>query len=126
MRTLSRNMRTFYYCLLIKVEAQTSGGLETGELMPTYTAAQGARGNISAVSGFAQMEQFGVDAHYDKVIVMDDLDVANNINEDTVLFVDKTPEYDQQTGLPLYDYVVKRVAISLNSATIAISKVKIR
>ena len=45
------------------------------------------------------------------------------ISEDTVLFVDKEPEYDGEK--PLYDYVVKRVAKSLNSISIAISKVNV-
>ena len=45
------------------------------------------------------------------------------IAEDTVLFVDKNPEY--KDGKPLYDYIVKRVAKSLNSISIAISKVNV-
>ena len=44
--------------------------------------------------------------------------------ETTVLFVDKKPEYDDN-GLPLYDYVVKRVSRSLNVIAIAIKRVDV-
>ena len=67
------------------------------------------------------MEQFGQFVSYDKVIVTDDMDCP--IAEDTVLFVDKNPEYKDEK--PLYDYIVKRVAKSLNSISIAISKVNV-
>lgn len=77
--------------------------------------------NISPASGAAQVEQFGQFVSYDKVIVTDDMSCP--ISEDTVLFVDKEPEYDGKK--PLYDYVVKRVAKSLNSISIAISKVNV-
>ena len=45
------------------------------------------------------------------------------IDENTVLFVDKEPEYDAD-GTPIYDYFVRRVAKSLNCISIAIAKVK--
>ena len=77
--------------------------------------------NISPASGAAQVEQFGQFVSYDKVIVTDDMSCP--ISEDTVLFVDKEPEYGGEK--PLYDYVVKRVAKSLNSISIAISKVNV-
>ena len=50
-------------------------------------------------------------------------DINCPIAEDTVLFVDKKPEYDGEK--PMYDYIVKRVAKSLNSISIAISKVNV-
>ena len=41
-----------------------------------------------------------------------------------VLFVDKEPEYDAE-GQPLYDYIVRRVARSLNVVAYAIRKVSV-
>ena len=80
------------------------------------------RANVSAATGQSQVEQFGNLENYDKVVVTDDMTCP--INENTVLFIDKEPAFDSQ-GKPLYDYTVKRVAKSLNSISIAVSKVKV-
>lgn len=80
------------------------------------------RANVSAATGYAQTEQFGTFIDYDKVIVTDDM--ACPINEHTVLFIDKDVEYDGD-GKPLPDYIVRRVAKSLNSISIAASKVDV-
>ena len=59
---------------------------------------------------------------------------APNINEYSVLWVDTMPELDENGKLVKdgngqvvtpYDYVVKKVAPSLNSISIAISKVNV-
>lgn len=80
------------------------------------------RANVSAATGYAQTEQFGTFIDYDKVIVTDDMTCP--INEHTVLFIDKDVEYDGD-GKPLPDYIVRRVARSLNSISIAASKVDV-
>jgi hypothetical protein len=54
--------------------------------------------------------------------VLDDVNIP--IDENSVLWVDKAVEYDEN-GNPLFDYVVKKVARSLNSVSFAISKVKL-
>lgn len=97
-------------------------GNETGESKVYYKPATKQRMNVSAAMGSAQVEQFGNLAGYDKVIVTDDLSCP--INENTVLFVDKSPEYSKD-GSPLYDYIVKRVAKSLNSISYAVTKVSV-
>lgn len=76
--------------------------------------------NISPATGNAQSEVFGSLTGYDRVIVTDDMTCP--IDEQTVLFIDKVPEAQN----PVHDYVVKRVAKSLNSISIAISKVDLR
>ena len=87
-----------------------------------YDPAVKLRANVSSATGTAQIEQFGNFAGYDKVIVTDDLTCP--IDENSVLFVDKLPEYSED-GTPLYDYVVKRVAKSLNAIAYAIQKVNV-
>ena len=87
-----------------------------------YGPAVQLKGNISAATGETQVEVFGHLDDYDKVIVLGDADCP--INEDSVLFVDKKPEYDPN-GDPLFDYTVKRVARSLNSVSYAIRKVEV-
>ena len=56
------------------------------------------------------------------VIVTDDIDCP--MDENSVLFVDKKPEFDSD-GNPIFDYIVKKVARSLNFASYAISKVNV-
>lgn len=123
MKVMERNKRTFWYCLYDRKEPIIDeDGNETGEEQIVYKPAQSLRANISAASGSSQVEQFGNLAGYDKVIVLDDTSCL--IDENTVLFIDKEPEYDDD-GKPLYDYRVKRVAKSLNSVSIAATKVSV-
>ena len=123
MRILARNKRPLWYLLYEEKEpVKDEDGNETGEFQITYKTAVRLDANISAATGSAQVEQFGNFAGYDKVVVTDDMSCP--IDENTVLFIDKEPEYDAD-GAPLYDYVVKRVAKSLNSISYAVSKVTV-
>lgn len=123
MKVMERNKRTFWYCLYDRKEPIIDeDGNETGEEQIVYKPAQSIRANISAASGSSQVEQFGNLAGYDKVIVLDDTSCL--IDENTVLFIDKEPEHDDD-GKPLYDFMVKRVAKSLNSVSIAATKVSV-
>lgn len=123
MRTLKRNQSVFHYALYEgKTENKDENGYSTGTYTVTYSEPIECRGNISASSGSVQIEQFGNDLQYDKVIVLDNVNVP--IDENSVLWVDKAVEHDNN-GNPLFDYVVKKVAKSLNSISFAISKVKL-
>lgn len=124
MRTLDYNKRTFYYCLFSgKTKIVDADGNFTGEYTSGYSEAVAAKGNISAASGSADMEQFGTDIAYDKVIVLEGTNWA--IDEHTVLFVDAEPSYeDELHTLPKYNYTVTRVAKSLNHTTLAIKRVE--
>lgn len=138
MRCLKRNMKPFWYCLYSgATETEDEYGNSTGQFDRVYASAVLMNANISAATGFAQTEMFGNLDNYDKVIVTDDLDCP--IDEQTVLFIDKEPEYPEITpsaststsepqydyGHPIYDYIVKRVAKSLNSVSIAVRKVDV-
>lgn len=123
MRALERNKQSFFYLLYDRKEPVTDeDGNETGEETVVYKPAVPFRANVSAATGASQVEQFGSLTGYDKVIVTDDL--ACPIDENTVLFLDKKPEYGEN-GRPLYDYIVKRVAKSLNSVSIAVTRVSV-
>lgn len=122
MKCMDRNKSECWYLLYDgKTMNMSDDGYETGQMSVKYKDAVKMLANISPASGAAQVEQFGQFVSYDKVIVTDDMSCP--ISEDTVPFVDKEPEYDGEK--PLYDYVVKRVAKSLNSISIAISKVNV-
>lgn len=123
MKTLARNRRPFTYCLYegVQTPIYDEYGNETGELTLGYGEPQVAWGNISPATGESVTEMFGGLDNYDKVIVLDDIDTP--INTDTVLFVDKA--YEEKDGQPIYNYIVRRVAKSLNFVAIAIQEVKV-
>ncbi len=123
MRCMERNKVPFAYCLFLRTEpVLDEDGHRTAEKKVVYAEAEEARANISCATGEAQEEVFGNLSDYDKVIVMDDPRFP--MDENTVLFVDKAPEYTED-GTPLYDYTVKKVARSLNSVSYAIKKVTV-
>lgn len=123
MKIMERNKTSFHYLLYLGNTPLVDGnGYETGESKVSYGNAVAMRANVSAASGSAQFEQFGNFISYDKVIVTDDMSCP--MDENSVLFIDKKPEYDS-TGNPLFDYIVKRVAKSLNSISYAVSKVTV-
>lgn len=123
MKLMERNKVPFWYCLFDRKEPiLDEDGNDTGDQKVFYAGAVPIRANVSSATGTAQIEQFGNLDHYDKVIVTEDMSCP--IDETTVLFVDKEPEYDAE-GQPLYDYIVRRVARSLNVVAYAIRKVSV-
>ena len=122
MKIMSRNKRPFWYLLYQGTELGTdANGYETGEKSVKYAGPVKMEANISPAAGYAQIQQFGQFISYDKVIITDDMTCP--IDENAVLFIDKKPEY--KDGRPLYDYVVKQIAKSLNLVSIAVSKVNV-
>lgn len=117
MRTLARNLKTFYYANVTGQTALTdSEGYKTGEYTVAYSTPVEVKGNISAAMGNAYESPFGMLADYDKIIVCDDPNLG--ITDTSVLWVD-APNTDP------YDYVVRRIARSLNFISIAIKKVDV-
>lgn len=94
----------------------------TGEYAPIYTEPIRMSANVSPATGQSTTEQFGNLENYDKVIVTDWMECP--IDENSVLFIDKEPEHNTSGDL-MYDYIVKRVAKSLNSISIAVRKVDV-
>lgn len=120
MRGLVKNEQLFYYSLYReKTQLNDSDGYFTGDYGITYSDPVPMRANISPARGTAQTEQFGIGIDYDKVIVT--CDMTCPIDENSVLFVDKAPAKNAN-GEYVYDYVVTKIAKSLNSISIAIKK----
>lgn len=116
--------QSIWYCTYNGRTRQTdSDGNLIGEKKPSYNQAVEMRIHVGWARGTADTDIFGIALDYDKPMVTDNLSCP--IDENTVLFVEKQPEYDQTTGLPKYDYIVKRVAKSKNYITYAIKKVSI-
>ena len=133
MRCLERNKMRFFYSLYLGKEAITD---HYGNVTGQYDIQRGKPtqfyANISAAKGETQTRQFGENESYDKVIVLDS--DAPPIDEYSVLWVDRIPQLDDN-GDPAvnekgevitpHDYIVKKVAKSLNVVSLAISKVSV-
>lgn len=125
MRTMTRNKRTFYYASLTGVEMGKDLDGNYTEEVYTYSDPVEKKGVITAANGQAETQLFGVNEPYDKVITL-------NLGENylaigSVLWVDTMPVFDEKTGKTEtpYDYVVVKVAESLNFVNVAIRKVNV-
>ena len=126
MRCVVRNKSVFYYALYDKqTELKDEYGNVTGQYSVSYTDPVKILGNVSAARGEIQSRQFGESETYDKVIILDNPNIP--IDEYSILWVDIQPKLteDGSTETP-HDYIVKKVARSLNGVSIAISKVAVR
>ena len=125
MRGMVRNKQKFYSASYVgETEIIDGYGNSTGEYAVSYSNPIECFGNISAAQGEMQSRQFGESESYDRVIVLDDKNAP--IDEHSILWVDTLPllNEDGTTDTP-HDYVVKRVARSLNAVSIAIRKVSV-
>lgn len=133
MRCMNRNKVKFFYSLYEGREPITDEyGNVTGEYDVKHGNPTEGYANISAAKGETQTRQFGESETYDKVIVMDN--EAPPIDEYSVLWVDTVPQLNEDSSLAVdeegnvltpHDYIVKKVAKSLNNVSIAISKVNV-
>lgn len=133
MRCMNRNKVRFFYALYEGREAITDEyGNKTGEYTIKYSNPVEFYANISAAMGETQTRQFGETVSYDKIIVMDNQ--APAIDEYSVLWIDTLPQLNEDGSLALdsrdetitpYDYIVKKIAKSLNVVSVAVSKVSV-
>jgi hypothetical protein len=126
MKTLERNkIRIFYAKFLTKTLLKDEYGNLTGEYDIIYDNPVEIKANVSAARGESTTRQFGEDEGYDRVIVMDH--PKEPIDVSSVFWIDTLPEIkpDGSTDTP-YDYIVKQIGTSLNSVSIAVSKVNVR
>jgi hypothetical protein len=126
MRALHRNkIRIFYANYRDKIPLKDEYGNLTGEYEISYTNPIAVCANVSAARGEATASPFGNAEGYDRVIVLDDPKFPIAVT--SILWIDTPPEIaeDGSTDTP-HDYIVKQVATSLNSVSIAVSKVSVR
>lgn len=135
MRGLKRNQKQLWYQLYSQhipvyetdldgnriYDPVTGEPLLTGDYTIGYADPIKFRANVSAARGEASTDPFGVSTEYDKT--MSDCNMVLPINELSMLFVDKKPEFDESGNLTSKpDYKVVKVAKSLNSALYAIKQ----
>ena len=125
MRTRQRISQPFYYRLYAgKTEMTDEYGNSLGEYEISYGDPVAFNANISPATGESAIEQFGSLDYYDKIIQT--CDMTCPINENSVLYIDKAPVYDEINKVwSAHDYVVKRVAKSINTIRIAVAKVDV-
>ena len=138
MKLMNRNLKSIWYCPYQRKEAVVdTDNNETGEQKIVYGNPVEMKVNVSPAVGRAQQEQFGTLESYDKVIVTDNMDCP--IDENTVIFVDRVPEFEPVTTsgtssgttssatvlVNTPDYIVKRVAKSLNHISYGVTKVNV-
>lgn len=133
MKCMNRNKVKFFYALYAnRVPITDEYGNVTGEYEVLHGNPIEFFANVSAAQGEATTRMFGDNESYDKVIAMDNESPPLDIY--SVLWVDTVPLLDNTGALALdesgkvitpYDYIVKKVAKSLNSVSIAISKVAV-
>ena len=148
MRCLNRNKVLFHYARYLSKQPvyevdEYGNRLETDEYQTFYENPVPCKANISPASGATATELFGSIEGYDKIIMVDNPQCP--IDEHSILWIDTSPEVkvDSNTNVVLaittggviigdngqfspYDYIVKRVARSLNNTAIAISKVNVQ
>lgn len=133
MRCLNRNKVKFYYALYERREPILNAqGRPSGQHKVIHGNPIKEYANISAAKGETQTRQFGENESYDKVIVKDIGTCP--IDEYSILWVDTVPLLNEDGSLMVdekgaivtpHDYVVKKVAKSMNAVSIAISKVTV-
>lgn len=153
MKCMERNKVRFFYSLYQSKEmVKDEDGNLTGEYKILRSAPIECWANVSAAKGETETRQFGESEAYDKVIAIDNVS-APLLDEYSVLWIDSVPTYedteilavdvkdavlttdedgntvlltkDTQELITPYDYIVKKVATSLNSTLIAIKKVNV-
>lgn len=124
MRLLKRNLKSVWYRLYQSRNPEYDDeGWETGEAEVDYGDPVEMKANVSPATGTAQQEIFGTLDSYDKIVMTDDMSCP--IDENTVMFIDRQPEYEEGELINTHDYIVKRVAKSLNHISYGVSKVNV-
>lgn len=134
MKCLKRNKTQIFYSSYIGKEEMTDDyGNKTGEYSFVYSNPQSLYAYVSPSVGEMEVRRFGEVLLYDRTIVIDNYS-KGLITEQSRLWVDITPQLDTSGSLSLnsndevitpHDYIVKRVANSLNSALISIKRVNV-
>lgn len=115
MQLLNRNKKTIQYKNYTgTMTLTTEGGFYTGERTESYSDFKTLKAYITANRGNAEDEMFGTSLDYDNIIYAD---LSCDMDEYSLLWVSAS------TTSP-NDYIVKRVATSLNHKAIAIKKVR--
>lgn len=116
MQTLGINTQKVAYATYEGMEDILSDGFKTGEKRKLYSDPVSIWANVSPNAGTADYQPFGIGLDYDRVMVTADLTLP--ITETTILWI------GADTDGP-HNYIVRKVARSINSVTYAIKEVTV-
>ena len=118
MRTLEINKQPMWYALYLgKEEVIDEYGNHTGVFELQYSDPVYYPVNMSESRGVASVEAFGINADFDRTFVTTDMDCP--IAEDSIIWFGADPQTEP------HNYIVYRIANSLNSITYAIRGVDV-
>lgn len=118
MRTLAINKQPMWYALYEgKEEVIDEYGNHTGVFELKYSDPVLYPVNMSESRGVASVEAFGINADFDRTFVTTDMNCP--IKEDSIIWFGADPQTEP------HNYIVYRIANSLNSITYAIRGVDV-
>lgn len=129
MRLNQRNLQSLWYRVYETVAPDTyedeyGNVLEIGEVNLSYANPVQMSANISPARGASIVAGFGSIDEYDKVIATTWMDCP--IDSNSVLYIDTEPTLNTATGeWSAHDYIVNRVARSINGILIYAKKVDV-
>lgn len=116
MRDVRRNKQTIWYALRT---GHTENTDEYGNVTGTFTEVYGEpvayKVNVSPNKGTIDLERFGLDSRYTRVLTTTDLRCP--IAVDSILWIGADPETEP------YNFVVERISPSLNQLVILVREV---
>jgi len=113
MKPLKRNQRPYRCALYLGKEEILVDGKRTGEWRLLYSEPIDAKANISAGRGETTAQPFGTSVEYDRILIPND----EPLDENSLLWIDRL---DGE-----HDYIVTKVADSLNGRQVAVKKVDV-
>jgi hypothetical protein len=116
MKLLKRNLKIIWACQYAD-RVRVPG---TNEYRLLYSDPAPYKMNVSAARGTTDEDFFGVGLQYDKTLITNDITCP--ITETSLLFVDKEPEQNSN-GDYLNDFIVKKIAKSINNISYAVERV---
>lgn len=117
MKSLSRNKQAIYYALYAgKTEEYDENGDFTGEYTTSYSSPVELLINVSPARGSADVDIFGINESYTKTMLTSDMNCPIDITSRLWIGIPPTEPYN---------YVVTKVARSLNSIMYAIKEVTV-
>ena len=132
MRTMRRNKQSFYEAKVTGVEMGQNSDGEYTEETKIYSTPEEHNAVISLASGSAELQEFGANEVYDKVITLEKGE--NYLAVGSLLWIDCPIELDTNGDLAIdengklktpYNYIVTAVSDSLNFVKVAIRKVSV-
>ena len=132
MRTMRRNKQSFYEAKVTGVEMGQNGDGEYTEETKIYSTPDEHYAVISPASGSAELQEFGANEVYDKVITLEKGE--NYLAVGSLLWIDCPVELYTNGDLATdesgklitpYNYIVTAVSESLNFIKVAIRKVSV-